>query len=153
MVWSALITAGMSAAQYKAQQDREDRDRRLAAQTQAYSPWTGLQAGNIREADLVGTIGQGAVQGVAMEQQMDAAENQKKLQEAQMKYYNRATPTAAPGPGGEMPMGEGSAPALADSYGKFGTNGAWMSQDPRLGGRPMSPWEYLAKQNQYYAQR
>jgi hypothetical protein len=43
---------------------REARQRRLAAQTQRYSPWTGLEAQPIQEADPLGTaIGMGAAGG------------------------------------------------------------------------------------------
>ena len=34
---------------------KEQRQRKLAAETQRLSPWTGLQAGQIQEADPVGT--------------------------------------------------------------------------------------------------
>lgn len=151
-MWPALIMAAMGAAQYKSQQDKEGRDRKLAAQTQLYSPWTGLQAGGVKEADLYGTLGQGAVQGLAMEQQMDKAKNDKNLQEAQMKYYNRVdNPQAPPPPGGGGDPGATAfnSPSLEDSYGKFGTNGAMMSQDPRL--QNMNAWQLmqLQKQQQY----
>jgi hypothetical protein len=32
-----------------------DRQRKLAAQTQEYSPWTGLKAGAVKEADPIGS--------------------------------------------------------------------------------------------------
>lgn len=43
--------------------DKEAKDRALAADTQRFSPWTGLQAGPIEHANPVGDIFQGAVGG------------------------------------------------------------------------------------------
>ena len=47
--------------------DREKRQRKLAAETQRYSPWTGLKAGPIQEADPFGSAlqygGAGAMMG------------------------------------------------------------------------------------------
>lgn len=34
---------------------KEERQRKLAAETQRYSPWTGLQAGGVQEADPLGS--------------------------------------------------------------------------------------------------
>lgn len=48
---------------------KEARDRQLAADTQRYSPWTGLQAGPIEAANPVGDIMGGAVSGGTFAQQ------------------------------------------------------------------------------------
>lgn len=47
---------------------KEDRQRELASQTQRYSPWTHLQAGDIQEADPLSATIQGGVQGAALGQ-------------------------------------------------------------------------------------
>ena len=52
---------------------KEDRQRELAASTQRYSPWTGLQAGAIEEADPLGQGIQGGLQGAAFGQNMQNA--------------------------------------------------------------------------------
>lgn len=43
--------------------DKETKDRALAADTQRYSPWTGLQAAPVEAANPVGDVLQGAVGG------------------------------------------------------------------------------------------
>lgn len=68
---------------------KEDRQRALAANTQRYSPWTGLRANPIEEADALGSTMQGGVQGLAMGQNMENAEAQRKLYDAQTGYFNR----------------------------------------------------------------
>ncbi len=43
--------------------DKEAKDRQLAADTQRFSPWTGMQAGPIEQANPVGDVLQGATAG------------------------------------------------------------------------------------------
>ena len=59
----ALAGAVGGAAKAKMGADRESKDRQLAADTQRYSPWTGMQAGPIREADVVGDVLGGTIGG------------------------------------------------------------------------------------------
>ncbi len=47
---------------------REDKDRQLAAETQRYSPWTGLQAQPIKRADPLGSAMQGGATGLELGQ-------------------------------------------------------------------------------------
>jgi len=85
-----LILAGLGLAKsVTTDKWKEDRQRELAANTQRYSPWTGLRANPIEEADPFGSTMQGGVQGIAMGQNMDNAAAQNKLMEAQTGYYNR----------------------------------------------------------------
>lgn len=56
------IAKGIGGAQ------REAKERQLAADTQRYSPWTGLQAGNISKANVAGDILGGAAGGAAASQ-------------------------------------------------------------------------------------
>ncbi len=51
------------------------RSRKLAAETQRYSPWTGLQAQPVERVDPFGNLMQGAVAGAGMQQAAQRAEN------------------------------------------------------------------------------
>lgn len=82
------LMAIMAAAQYASAADKEKRQRFQAAQTQRLSPWTGLQAGPIEDANPVG-IGMQAYGGhVAMEQNQELADQGKRLSDAQARYYD-----------------------------------------------------------------
>jgi len=141
--------AGLGAAQYASQKDQEKRERKLASQTQALSPWTGMQAGPIQQADLVGTVGQGAAQGWAMNQNMERADQANELNKAQIGYYKANTPTA---PAGGSGMGGGQSFYSGNSSGP-----ANMSlEDPQVdaarkmsaaNGGQMNPWMWLAMQS------
>ena len=52
---------------------KEAQDVWLAAQTQRYSPWTGLRAGAINRADPFGSAMQGGVQGYSLGQNIESA--------------------------------------------------------------------------------
>ena len=74
---------------------KERRQRKLAAETQRYSPWTGLRAGEIQEADPFGSTLQFGLTGAslgqsvaAQEQAKQMADLQKKLLEGQLKSQN-----------------------------------------------------------------
>lgn len=79
----AGLVKGLTADRWK-----EDRDRWLASQTQRYSPWTGLRAGPIQEADPLGNTLQGGVSGYAQGQNIQNADAGRKLMDAQTRYYN-----------------------------------------------------------------
>ncbi len=76
---------------------REDRQRRLASETQRYSPWTHMQAQPIQEADPFGSaLGFGS-QGASLGMQMDSADAARGMQEkmganmdAQTDLYKRS---------------------------------------------------------------
>ncbi len=70
-------------------QPKENRQRQLAAETQRYSPWTGLQAGQIQEADPFGSALQGGMTGASLGQNMEAAKANRALTDAQTKFYNK----------------------------------------------------------------
>lgn len=53
--------------------EKEKRDRQLAADTQRYSPWTGMQAGPIEKNDVVGNLLQGGIGGALQGQSIGAA--------------------------------------------------------------------------------
>lgn len=60
---------------------KEARQRKLAAETQRYSPWTGLTAGPIQEADHLGTGMQYGMTGAMLGQSMQDHKTQQMLQE------------------------------------------------------------------------
>lgn len=71
MSWITVGMAVAGAAAGKSKNDaakaREDSDRKLAAETQRYSPWTGMQAGPISHAgSQFGDVFGGGVQGAMM---------------------------------------------------------------------------------------
>jgi len=76
---------------------KEKRQRKLAAATQRYSPWTGLQAGQVQEADPMGSAiafgATGAQIGTGMEQH---ALNQKLGEKALANSYTGANYQAGP---------------------------------------------------------
>lgn len=53
-VMVAAAAVGIAKSQF-VDKPKEDRQRHLAAETQRYSPWTGMKAGDIQEADPVGS--------------------------------------------------------------------------------------------------
>lgn len=75
---------------------KEDRQRWQAAQTQRYSPWTGLRAGPIEEADPLGSTMQGASTGAALGQNAQMAASQKGLADAQARYMEKMAAIGQP---------------------------------------------------------
>ncbi len=56
----ALVGAGLGAAKhFVSDKPNEEADRRLAAETARYSPWTGMRPGQIKRANLIGSVMQG----------------------------------------------------------------------------------------------
>lgn len=74
-VWMAL--AGVAKSEL-IDKPKEERQRKLAAETQRYSPWTGLKANAIQEADPFGTALQFGATGASM----SAAQQQADLDKA-----------------------------------------------------------------------
>lgn len=64
--------------------DKENRQRTLAAATQRYSPWTGLRAGEIEEADPFGKMLGGAGAGASFGQNYENAEAAKSLSDQKL---------------------------------------------------------------------
>lgn len=58
---------------------KEERQRKLAGETQRYSPWTGMQAGGIQEADALGSALSFGMTGAQVKGGMDQQEINKKL--------------------------------------------------------------------------
>ena len=93
---------------------REDSDRRLAAETQRYSPWTGLAAGSIREADpLANALTYGA-QGAAFGQNMQAQSGKLEEMAAQRDLLKARTNALNLATGG--PQTPGSVPGMISPW-------------------------------------
>ena len=58
---------------------REDRQRKLASETQRYSPWTHLQANPIKEANPFDSTLQGGAQGLSMGQGIETSNLENEL--------------------------------------------------------------------------
>lgn len=120
----ALIMGGVGLTKsFLVDQPKENRQRQLAAETQRYSPWTGLQAGPIQEADPFGSTLQGGAQGFAMGQNAQNYEGSKKLQEAQANYLNKMNGASA-----SMDASPSMAPTSGNSSLDTGMNPYKMSR-------------------------
>lgn len=101
---------------------KENRQRHLAAETQRYSPWTGLQAGAIKEADPLGSALQYGTTAGSMYSGFKSAQASDKLTNAMSDYYKQ---------GG---MGSGAniyAPSVG--FGDGPTQGPWTQMRRNLG--------------------
>jgi hypothetical protein len=88
--WGAAAGAGLGLAKYFAfDKPANDRERTLAATTQKFSPWTGLQAQAPGQVNPMGSTMQGAAAGAGLGQNMSAANNNAQLQQAQIAYLNQ----------------------------------------------------------------
>jgi hypothetical protein len=96
-MWPVVAMMAMSAL--KARQDQANADAQLhnAKTTARYSPWTGMKPGEVRPADGLGTMMQGATTGLMMDQAMKNQEAQKNLTDAQTNYYNNAAASQSAG--------------------------------------------------------
>lgn len=95
MAWWIPLAAGLGAGLLKSEavdRPREKRQRRLAAETQRYSPWTGMTAQPVQEADPFGSAFQGGLTGLSLGQGMEMMKGQKELADAQMRYLDRLGP-------------------------------------------------------------
>lgn len=101
-----LGLGGMSMLQ---NMDKEQRDRKLSATTQRYSPWTGLRAQPIEQANPYGDLAQTGAGVLGYQQAQEAAGLRKQLTEAQIKALGRGgNPYASQRSpvGGMWPMGD-----------------------------------------------
>ena len=68
---------------------KANKQRELAASTQQYSPWTGLKANPVQEADTLGNMISGAGAGAQMGMAMQGAQSDEGLKSAMTKYYDQ----------------------------------------------------------------
>lgn len=133
MSWIAVaIGAGAGLLKSEAiDRPEADRKRHLAAETQRYSPWTGLQAQPFKEADPLGSALTFWATGASMGAGMQNAEAQKKLMAAKTNWLNaggspqytaQMSQTAAPTFGGYGAYGPKASPwGLGVDYSSLGT--------------------------------
>lgn len=91
--------AGLGLLKQREQAKQAQQQNILNAYTQLYSPWTGLKAGPQQFApSLLGSVGEGAVQGYGFGQDMEDRDSQRDLVGAQTNYYNRLNRRGSFGP-------------------------------------------------------
>ena len=103
MVWwvpLAMAAGGAAMGAMKNQGDEqiEAEDRRMAAETARYSPWTGMQPGQIRQANLQNNVMQGAMAGGMMGMNVNQMNQGNALMDAQTNYYNSNAGQGGMGP-------------------------------------------------------
>lgn len=126
----SLILGGTGLAKsFLVDKPKEDRQRQEASATQRYSPWTGLKANDIQEADPFGSALQGAATGASMGQNMQAAKGNAALTDAQTKFYNSQTPQ----PSTDMMSME----APADDFGSMSYDD-YRKKNPAMGAKKYS---------------
>jgi hypothetical protein len=84
MIPLPLLLAGAGLLKSELDRPKVHKQYELAAATQRYSPWTHMQAQKPDDLDPVGNAMQGGVQGMALGQNMEAADNMKNLQKEQI---------------------------------------------------------------------
>ncbi len=100
------IAAGLGLAKSElVDKPAADRQRKLAAATQQFSPWTGLKANPVKEADPAGSMLQYGAAGA----QMGGAVNQANLQQAMADKLNAGGSIG--GVGFSNPWGQGAGAA------------------------------------------
>lgn len=90
MPWPAIAMLALTGAKMVSDADKAERDRKLAAKTQLYSPWTNLKANEVEEADPAGTAAQGLAGYMGYEQAQENAALRKNLVDAQIGALNRS---------------------------------------------------------------
>lgn len=89
MSWVVVGVAGVGLLKAETvDKDKEDRQRKLAAETQRLSPWTGNKAGEIKEADPIGSALQYGATGAQLQQGYQNSQANQKLANAQANWLN-----------------------------------------------------------------
>ena len=68
---SMLAGTGLGILKGQKDRERENADRKVAAETARWSPWTGMQAQPVQRADQMGSVMQGGLQGAAFGQGLE----------------------------------------------------------------------------------
>ncbi len=124
--WVPLAMAAAGALAGKAKNDRaqeiERSDRKLAAETQRYSPWTGMQANNIRQAgSQFGDMFSGGVGGAMMGQSLSNG----------MAGMSSGAPAGTTMAGGNVGMGAQEMNQGMSDWDKFNQNPNSVNYGPR----------------------
>src|SRR5687768_13670548 len=119
MAWPAWLIGSLIGLGKHAVVDvpKEQRQRELAAQTQLYSPWTGLQAQPVQEADAFGSALQGGTAGAMYSQMKEQNELAKQELDIHKDFMNhrmgKNANTPALGNSASLPAsGSAQAPTL-----------------------------------------
>ncbi len=86
-VWAVM--AALTAAKVASDKNTEDRQRKLSAEQARYSPWSGMSADPIQQADPFGTAMQGGMTTMQMDQNQSNVNNQNDLMRSQKGWYDR----------------------------------------------------------------
>lgn len=113
-MWVPMLIGGAAglAKSELVDKPRANRQRKLAAETQRYSPWTGLQADPVQEADPLGSMLQYGTTGAMMGAQYDQMQSDKQLNEAMTNRLNTGGSTLGYGKN----LYTYQPPARSDSY-------------------------------------
>lgn len=108
---------------------KEQRQRALAAATQRYSPWTGLKANPIQEADPVGSALTYGSTGAQMGANMQDSAAKNNLMSAQSQWLkNNPSSYATAAPVAAAPMGSGSYNYSPGAMTPQSYNSRWLGQ-------------------------
>lgn len=118
MPWPAIAMLALTGAKMVSDADKAERDRKLAAKTQLYSPWTNLKANEVEEADPAGTAAQGLGAYMGYEQAQENAALRKNLVDAQIRALDR---------GDNAPRGYEDRVAL-EGYEDYASPSRWQDQ-------------------------
>lgn len=127
MSWVA-VAIGAGAGLLKAEAvdaPAASRQRTLAAATQRYSPWTGLKADPVKDADPAGSMLQFGATGAALGQGMQNATAQQGLAQAQTRWLNS---------GGSPMYTQAAGATVAPTIGGGGAASPWRVTD--------NPWTF-----------
>lgn len=130
----AAITAASELQKNKEARAQADRDRQLSAQTEAYSPWTGLHGQRVQNAPsaLSGVFSAGAA-GYGQMENANNAENAQDFRDAQLANINAQT-KAYGGMGGigggnlNYPMQSNASPTLVPAGNDFARLQQWQQE-------------------------
>jgi uncharacterized protein HemX len=85
------IGLGVGALQGLQQQQQAEKDRKLQAITAQYSPWTHMAPQPVKEANMLGAVAGGGLTGAGIGQNMQAAEGQDQMNQAQLEALQSQT--------------------------------------------------------------
>lgn len=108
---------------------KEERQRKVEATKARWSPWTGMQPGQVQEADPFGSAMQGGMALAGLSQSMQQADAQNKMLDAQKNWFNSQT---APSSFATPNMSSGGGPNLGLQF-NSATAGMSGSLDPAMG--------------------
>ncbi len=158
IIAAMLAGAALGGAKGMSDEGKEKEDRKAAAETMRWSPWTRLNAGPIKKADMAGSILQGGMTGAMMGGQFGGAAKAAAPAASDGMAATAGTPFDGNGP---TLAAQNGAPGSALSYGTSGGQGyagypgagagtnqiAYVppGQDPSLYQQNRYPWGALAQ--------